>query len=80
MNVEQIQPERKGQGNNLLERLQRLMAWYERFEQIVALILSLIITVVIVTALIQLVKNLWPLIIGGRWIRWITRYSSHSSA
>jgi uncharacterized membrane protein (DUF373 family) len=65
MNVEQIPPEHKRQGNNLLERLQRLMAWYERFEQIVALILSLIITVVIVTALIQLVKNLWPLIIGG---------------
>lgn len=45
--------------------VQRFFQWYERFEQIVAFILSLIITAVIVTALIQLVKNLMPLILGG---------------
>lgn len=49
----------------LQDQLQRLMAWYERFEQIVAFILGLIITVVIVMALIQLIKNLLPLILGG---------------
>lgn len=67
MTADQNQPRNQSQGNNLLEKLQHLMVWYARFEQIVALILSLslIITVVIVTALIQLVKNLWPLIVGG---------------
>ena len=45
--------------------VQRYFQWYEHFEQIVAFILSLIITAVIITALIQLFKNLLPLILGG---------------
>ncbi|MET0218966.1 MAG: phosphate-starvation-inducible PsiE family protein [Burkholderiales bacterium] len=42
-----------------------LMTAYERFEQIVALALSLIIAVVIVIALFQLLKRLLPLVLGG---------------
>lgn len=42
-----------------------LMTTYERFEQIVALVLSLIIVVVIVIALVQLVLRVLPLVIGG---------------
>lgn len=65
MSAEQNQSNQKLAGNGLQDQLQRLMAWYERFEQIVAFILSLIITVVIVMALIQLIKHLLPLILGG---------------
>ena len=42
-----------------------LMTAYERFEQVIALALSLIIAVVIVIALIQLVIRVLPLLIGG---------------
>jgi uncharacterized membrane protein (DUF373 family) len=42
-----------------------LMTAYERFEQIVALVLSLIIAVVVVIALYQLIKRLLPLVLGG---------------
>jgi uncharacterized membrane protein (DUF373 family) len=42
-----------------------IMTAYERFEQIVAVVLSLIIAVVIVIALIQLILRLAPLLIGG---------------
>jgi uncharacterized membrane protein (DUF373 family) len=42
-----------------------LMTAYERFEQIVALALSLIIAVVVVMALVQLVLHVLPLLIGG---------------
>lgn len=42
-----------------------LMTMYERFEQVVALALSLIIAVVIVIALVQLVLRLLPLLVGG---------------
>ena len=42
-----------------------LMTVYERFEQIVALILSLVIVVVIVVAIVQLVIGVVPLLIGG---------------
>ena len=42
-----------------------LLTAYERFEQIVAIALSLIIAVVIVIALIQLVLRVLPLLIGG---------------
>lgn len=38
---------------------------YERFEQIVALVLSLVIAVVIVVALLQLVRRLLPVIVSG---------------
>ena len=41
-----------------------LMTAYERFEQVVALLLSLIISAVIVLALIQLVVRVLPLLIG----------------
>lgn len=43
----------------------RLMTAYERFEQVVALMLSLIIVVVIVLALVQLVVRVLPLLLGG---------------
>lgn len=42
-----------------------LMTAYERFEQVVALMLSSIIVVVIVLALVQLVVRVLPLLIGG---------------
>lgn len=42
-----------------------LMTAYERFEQLVSLMLSLIIVVVIVLALVQLVVRVLPLLIGG---------------
>ncbi len=42
-----------------------LMTAYERFEQIVAVLLSLIIVVVIAVALVQLVIGVTPLVIGG---------------
>ncbi len=43
----------------------RLMSAYERFEQLVVLALSLIIAVVIVIALIELYRQVVPLIVGG---------------
>lgn len=42
-----------------------LMTVYERFEQIVTLVLSMIIAVVIAIALFQLLRRILPLIIGG---------------
>jgi uncharacterized membrane protein (DUF373 family) len=42
-----------------------IMTFYERFEQIVSLVLSLIIAVVIVIALAQLIMRLLPLLIAG---------------
>ena len=42
-----------------------IMTAYERFEQLVALTLSLIIAVVIVIALIQFALRMVPLLIGG---------------
>lgn len=42
-----------------------LMTAYERFEQVIALALSLIVAVVIVIALIQLVIRMVPLLFGG---------------
>jgi len=42
-----------------------LMTAYERFEQVVALVLSFIIAAVIVLALVQIVVRVLPLLIGG---------------
>jgi uncharacterized membrane protein (DUF373 family) len=42
-----------------------MMTLYERFEQLVALALSLIIAVLIVIALIQLYEHVLPLVLGG---------------
>lgn len=42
-----------------------ILTAYERFEQIVALILSLIIATVVAIALFQLVRHLLPLLLGG---------------
>ena len=42
-----------------------IMTAYERFEQIVAFVLSLLIAVVIVIALIQLLMKIMPLLLGG---------------
>jgi uncharacterized membrane protein (DUF373 family) len=43
----------------------QLMTAYQRFEHIVALILSLVIAMVIVIALVQLIKRLLPLLLGS---------------
>ena len=42
-----------------------LMTAYERFEQVVALVLSFIMAVIIVLALVQIVVRVLPLLIGG---------------
>ena len=42
-----------------------IMSVYERFEQIVAIVLSLVISVVIVLALVQLVIRVVPLLLSG---------------
>lgn len=42
-----------------------LMSAYERFEQLVVLALSLIIALVIVIAVVQLCRNVVPLLVGG---------------
>ena len=42
-----------------------LMTIYEKFEQIVALILSFLIAVVIVVSVFQLISQILPLLIGG---------------
>lgn len=43
----------------------RLMDWYEKFEQLVVLALSLIIAIVIVMTLVQLYERVLPLVLGG---------------
>ena len=43
----------------------RVMTFYERFEQIVLMILSFIITLVIVFALLQLLLNVYSIVITG---------------
>lgn len=43
----------------------RLLAAYERFEQLVVLALSLVIALVIVMTLVQLYQRILPLIVGG---------------
>jgi uncharacterized membrane protein (DUF373 family) len=42
-----------------------LMTLYERFEQIVAIALSLIIAILIIIALVQLYERVLPLVLGG---------------
>jgi uncharacterized membrane protein (DUF373 family) len=42
-----------------------IMSVYERFEQVVAIVLSLVIAVVIALALIQLVVHIVPLLLSG---------------
>ena len=42
-----------------------LMTVYERFEQIVAIVLSFTIAVVVLIALVQLLRRLLPLVLGG---------------
>jgi len=42
-----------------------IMSVYERFEQIVAIVLSLVISVVIALALVQLVIRILPLLLSG---------------
>lgn len=42
-----------------------LMTLYDRFEQVVAIILSLVIAVVIALALVQLLMRLTPLVLAG---------------
>lgn len=57
-----------------------IMSFYERFEQVVALVLSAVIAVIIVVSLFQLIS-----IVSRCWfsmpsIPWITRYSRVCSA
>jgi uncharacterized membrane protein (DUF373 family) len=42
-----------------------LMTFYERFEQVVAIVLSLVVAVVIALALVQLLLRVMPLLIRG---------------
>jgi hypothetical protein len=42
-----------------------LMTLYERFEQIVAIALSLVIAILIIIALVQLYERVVPLVLGG---------------
>ena len=42
-----------------------LLSLYERFEQVVAIVLSLIIAMVITMALIQLIRRVLPLLLSG---------------
>jgi uncharacterized membrane protein (DUF373 family) len=42
-----------------------LMTLYERFEQMVAIALSLIIAILIIIALVQLYERILPLVLGG---------------
>ncbi len=42
-----------------------LMTFYERFEQVVAIALSLIIAILILIALVQLYERVLPLVLGG---------------
>ena len=42
-----------------------IMSLYERFEQVVAIVLSLVIAVVIALALLQLVVRILPLLVSG---------------
>lgn len=46
------------------------MSRYERFEQIVAIVPSLVIAVAIAMALVQLLIRIGPLLISGAMIRW----------
>ncbi len=41
------------------------MTLYERFEQIVAIALSLVIAILIIIALVQLYERVVPLVLGG---------------
>lgn len=42
-----------------------LMSFYEKFEQIIALILSFLIAVIIVISVFQLMSQIFPILIGG---------------
>jgi hypothetical protein len=42
-----------------------IMSLYERFEQVVAIVLSLVIAIVIALALVQLLARIAPLLISG---------------
>jgi uncharacterized membrane protein (DUF373 family) len=48
-----------------VKRSWKLMTWYERFEQLVVLALSSLIALVILAALMQLILQVLPLLIGG---------------
>ena len=64
MTIDQKSSAREIKPDRIQDPLHRLMAWYEYFEQIVVVMLSLIIRVVIVAALIQLIKDIVPLVLG----------------
>lgn len=58
----------QGQSHNLQKETRQnwpIMTLYQRFEQVVVLVLSLIIALVIAIALLQLVTRLIPLMLGG---------------
>ena len=62
---------RKSGTSYIDEVVQRYFQWYEHFEQIITFILSLLVTAFIVTALIQLFNNIFPLMVGG--VYWLLR-------
>jgi uncharacterized membrane protein (DUF373 family) len=60
-----MQADRNSRPFGETRRYWSIMSAYERFEQIVALVLSFMIAVVIVIALLQLMLNVLPLLLGG---------------
>ncbi|BBL70074.1 hypothetical protein MoryE10_06800 [Methylogaea oryzae] len=49
------------------ENYWQVMTFYERFEQVVALILSSVIAVIIVVALLQLIRTVFVLLLSNSW-------------
>jgi hypothetical protein len=72
----------KESGHTALDEMRsqwRLMTVYERFEQVVALVLSAVIAVIIVVSLFQLIAIVFTLVLDA-FNPWITRYSRVCSA
>jgi hypothetical protein len=73
----------KESGHTALDEMRsqwRLMTVYERFEQVVALVLSAVIAVIIVVSLFQLIAIVFTLLVLDAFNPWITRYSRVCSA
>ncbi len=57
-----------------------IMSFYERFEQVVALVLSAVIAVIIMVSLFQLISIVFTLLVLDAFNPWTTRYSRACSA
>lgn len=55
--------ERTDKPNSDMSRYWKVMTFYERFEHLVALVLSSVITIIIIIALWQLIKNVFSLLV-----------------